>query len=313
MSSDYKAAYLRQKKARALAEQALEEKSRELYENHQSLMQAYNRLKDQKAQILHQEKLASIGELSAGVAHEINNPAGFVKSNLSSLRKYAKSLSSCVKASQAFIDVGDFSDAAVDRLRDCISNPDIEFMMADVDELIEDSQSGVQKIQEIVASLKDFARPAAHIDEEIEINECIKATLKLIGAALKCKAEVKLDLGDVSVVAGRRGELSQVLLNLLTNAIQAIPEKGTIEISTRQNGSFVDISVKDDGVGIPESSKFKIFDPFYSTKTVGEGTGLGLSISHGIVKKQGGIITVSSEEGEGTTFLISLPSMNASP
>jgi len=236
MSSDYKAAYLRQKKARALAEQALEEKSRELYENHQSLMQAYNRLKDQKEQILHQEKLASIGQLSAGVAHEINNPTGFVKSNLSSLSKYAKSLSSCVKASQMFISKGDFSDAAVDRLRDCISNPDIEFMMADVDELIEDSQSGVLKIQEIVASLKDFARPAVNVDEEIEINECIQATLKLIGAALKCKAEVKLDLGDVSVVAGRRGELSQVLLNLLTNAIQAIPEKGTIEISTKQNG-----------------------------------------------------------------------------
>ncbi len=307
MTSDYKAAYERQKKAREKAEEALEQKSRELFDSHQSLMTAYTKLKNQKAQLLHQEKLASIGQLSAGIAHEINNPVGYVKSNISSFSEYVNNFKECIELFESFVNKKDFSDSRVAEVAQVIKSMDLEYQFEDIDSLIVESTDGVDRVISIVNSLKNFARVDSVEKQDIDINECIRDTLHLVSSSLKYKADVDLKLGDVCAVSGRKGELSQVILNLVSNAADAIEGHGNITISTYMRETIVGVSIADDGVGISAVDLSRIFDPFFSTKEVGEGTGLGLSISHGIVRSHSGTLTATSEEGRGTTFTIELP------
>lgn len=307
MTADYKAAYERQKKARELAEEALENKSRELFDSHQSLMAAYTKLRDQKAQLLHQEKLASIGQLSAGIAHEINNPTGFVKSNISTLKSYIDAFLKGINTYQAFIERQKLDSNEVDQLADQIQALDLEYLKEDVVELLDDSLEGVERIKSIVDSLKNFARADDAEKTQVSINDCVTEAIKLVGASVKHKVDIQQSLGDIADITGRRGELSQVLLNLITNAADAIDDHGYVKISTYQNNSLVCVSVEDSGNGIAAEDLNRIFDPFYSTKEVGSGTGLGLSISHGIIKGHSGSLTVTSDLGVGTKFLIELP------
>ncbi|ABD83058.1 sensor histidine kinase [Saccharophagus degradans] len=301
---DYRAAYERQKKARHAADKLLEDKSRELYEASQTLSAAYNRLKKQKEQLLHQEKLASIGQLSAGVAHEINNPAAYIKSNINSLNAVRCALATC------FSQLADLREKPVINYEDIthiVEKNDIEFILTDMQEVIEDSLFGLEKITGIVKSLKDFSRPDTDGDRCFSVNECIQNTLKLVSSEIKYKAELITHYGDVPEIMGSSGEFSQVILNLVVNASHAISETGKININTALENNSIKITVSDTGKGMDPKLALKIFDPFFTTKEVGKGTGLGLSISHGIVKNLGGYIHVDSIEGKGTTFTITLP------
>ncbi len=304
MTTDYKAAYLRQKKAREKAEELLENRSRELYDSNRSLMQAYEKLKSQKAQLLHQEKLASIGQLSAGVAHEINNPAGFVKSNLNSLKSYLRDIKDYLVETDILAGQTPELKNTLDALKEKI---DLEFVLNDIQELTNDSIDGMERVAAIVKSLKDFARPDCENPQPYSINDCIQNTLKLVNSEVKYHAEIKTDYGDIPDLRGQAGSMSQVFLNLIVNAAHAINENGIITISTRIEGQEVIASIEDNGSGIPEDIRRHIFDPFFTTKGVGTGTGLGLAISESIVRKHGGVIHVQSTVGVGTTFNIHLP------
>jgi len=304
---DYKSAYERQKKARERAELNLENKSRELYEANQSLVVAYNKLKDQKSQILHQEKLASIGQLSAGVAHEINNPTGFVKSNLNSLKAYLKNVKNAFQSYDEAMMKGSSDADPRSQIGKIKEDHDVDFILTDVDSLIEESLDGLSRIENIVKSLKNFARPDQEDDELYSINECIQNTLRLLNSEVKYKAELILELNDIPDIRGKPGAMSQVILNLIVNAADAIRENGEIRISTQAEESNIRIRISDNGSGMPQSIITKIFDPFFSTKDVGKGTGLGLSVCHSIVKSHKGQMTVNSSEGLGTEFIIYLP------
>lgn len=304
MTIEYKAAYLRQKKARSLAEQMLEDRSRELYESNQNVIEAYKKLKQQNAQLLHQEKLASIGQLSAGVAHEINNPAGYVKSNLNTLSRYVDSLFDYIKNIE---EQSQISPEIIENLSKLKQENDIEYIMEDLKDLVQDSLEGMERVASIVKSLKDFARPDTEESQYYCLNTCIQNTLKLVHNELKYKAEVEINLADLPEIYGQSGNMGQVILNLLVNAAQSIEKKGHITLTTTHCDKTVEISIADTGCGIPQDVIDRIFDPFFTTKKIGEGTGLGLSIVHSIVEKQGGKIEIKSKIGEGTEFLITLP------
>ena len=306
-TNNYKAAYLRQKKAREQAETLLEDRSRELFESNESLRNAYAKLKDQKAQLLHQEKLAAIGQLSAGVAHEINNPAGYIKSNLNTLKKYVLSLNAAMEKIQG-ISNSDNDDKTYQKQLDTIYQElDLQYILEDSQELLDETLGGLSRIQSIVKNLKNFSRPDTEDDCEFDLNECILSTLTLVNNEIKYKAEVSLALTPVPKIIGQPGSMGQVILNLLINASHAIQERGNITVSSEHRDNEIIFSVKDDGCGIEEKNLLRIFDPFFSTKDTGSGTGLGLSVSHGIIKKHGGRMTVSSKLGKGTTFTVHLP------
>lgn len=312
-SDDYKAAYERQRKARMLAEELLENRSRELFEANQSLQYAYNRLKNQKQQIVHQEKLASIGQLSAGVAHEINNPMAYIKSNLTSLVRYASQLQEFYKALEGtLVNAGDkdncaqVPDALMANFRDLKNTYEVDFLLADINDIVDDCQDGVSRIEAIVKSLKEFSRPEQPEPEVFAVNCCLETALRLAGSSIKLMT-VAVDAEQLFYVSGHQSSLSQVFLNLIVNASHATGGEGALTISLKAQESLINIYFKDNGCGISEDLRLKIFEPFFTTKPQGQGTGLGLSISHGIIKKHGGIISVDGEVGVGTEFLIQLP------
>lgn len=305
---DYRAAYLRQKKARAEAEELLETRSSELYDANQSLRQAYDKLKDQKSHLFQQEKLASIGQLSAGVAHEINNPAGYVKCNLGSLKRYMETIV------QTLDDFRQLSDAHPQLKEDILSisqNRDIDFIVQDTNELLSESISGLSRIEEIVLCLKNFARQDAVEFVEFDINKAIENTVKLVQKEILYKGRLTTQLQAQQKLLGQPGNISQVILNLLVNASQAIDNGGEIILRTYDTHQRVVIQVQDDGCGIEEKDIKNIFDPFFTTKEIGIGTGLGLSVSHGIIEKHHGQFFVSSQIGQGSTFTIILPAAEA--
>jgi len=299
---DYKAAYARQKKAREQADKLLEDKSRELYEANTTLTSAYNRLKQQKTQLLHQEKLASIGQLAAGVAHEINNPSAYVKSNLTSLNRYRTKFLAFLSELQEELNQGKTISYT-----ELSEKHTLDFLMEDFEDIINDSIMGMDKIASIVRSLRDFSRPDSDEKKLFNPNDAVKNTLKLVWNELKYKAEIVEEYNDLPDIYGFAGGFSQVILNLLINASHAIPEKGTIAISTSTIEGGIKVIVSDTGHGIAPKDLLKIFDPFFTTKDPGKGTGLGLSISQNIIEKHGGRLLASSEIGKGTTFTIELP------
>jgi signal transduction histidine kinase len=259
------------------------------------------RLKEAQAQLLQSEKMASIGQLAAGIAHEINNPVGYIKSNLNSLATYVGDLLRLVKVCEM-----DKEEAA--RLKQEL---DYDFLCDDVSKLIEESREGVERVQHIVQDLKDFS----HVDQvewqSADLHRNLDSTLNLVWNELKYKAEVVRDYGELPLVECIARQLNQVFMNLLVNAAQAIPERGTITVRTRQQGDQAVVEIADTGVGIPPDKLHRIFEPFFTTKPVGKGTGLGLSIAYGIVQKHGGRIEVESTVSKGTIFRIVLPLVRA--
>jgi signal transduction histidine kinase len=265
------------------------------------------KLEETQNQLMQSEKLASIGQLAAGVAHEINNPIGYVYSNLGTLKNYVLDVFSLLDGYEAAESA--ISDAEVrSRLQALKDKLDIVFMKEDLRALVEESKEGITRVKTIVQSLKDFA----HADVEAEwqfadLQRGLNSTLNIVNNEIKYKADVIRKYADIPEVECLPSQLNQVFLNLLVNAAHAIENRGTITIRTEHQNNEVCVEISDTGKGIAPEYMQKIFDPFFTTKPIGKGTGLGLSLSYGIIQKHQGRIEVKSELGKGTSFKIWLP------
>lgn len=300
--------------ATAINHMQLKKTSSRLLEEKKAQQQLIKKLEETKNQLLQSEKMASIGQLAAGVAHEINNPVGFIKSNFSSLKHYAKELNNAIKSYNTILD-----GVKLDEVRESVNTVndehDIDFVIEDLSSLLEESFDGINRIEDIVKSLKHFSRSDSHQWEEADINEGIESTLKVVAHELKYIAEVEKNYGDIPLVQCLPMQINQVVMNLLVNAAQAIGQEqkeGKVVVTTYHQDDRVVIEIQDNGKGIDGDNLSKIFDPFFTTKEVGKGTGLGLSLSYSIIQKHKGDITVESTKGVGTTFTIHLPVVQAS-
>ena len=285
----------------------------ELLQRYAEVQALNTKLKDVQHQLLQSEKMASVGQLAAGVAHEINNPIGYVFSNLGSMEHYLSVILGVV--------------ACYERAEHAISDPtllaavmqakqtaDLDFLKQDVPALMVECKEGITRVKKIVQDLIDFSRIDT-LDEWhwSNLQQGIDTTLNIVWNELKYKAEVKKEYADIPEVECRVSQLNQVFMNLLMNAGHAIEEKGVITIRTGQAGERVWVEIEDSGKGIPEVNLSRIFDPFFTTKPIGQGTGLGLSLSYGIVQKHGGQMEVRSIVGQGTTFRVWLPISQSAP
>ncbi|MBL0224532.1 MAG: PAS domain S-box protein [Geobacteraceae bacterium] len=271
------------------------------------LQKAYTDLKEAQMQVFQQEKMASIGQLAAGVAHEINNPMGFISSNLATLNKYVDRLVEFIGASDQVLlacNCGTYADSlAEDRKR-----LKIDHVISDTRQLILESQDGAGRVRRIVEDLKNFSRVDQGMQELVNLNNILETTINIAWNEIKYVASINREFGEIPEVRCFPQQISQVFLNLLVNAGHAMEGRpGSITIRTWCEGEDVLISVADTGCGIPHEIKRRIFEPFFTTKEVGKGTGLGLSISYDIIRKHSGDITVESEAGCGTVFRVSLP------
>jgi two-component system, NtrC family, sensor kinase len=262
-------------------------------------------LEDTHVQLLQSEKLASIGQLAAGVAHEINNPIGFVSANLNTLRTWVQSLLQVVSAHELLIARLDPAERASHVV--AWNEADIDYVRDDIVTLVDESIEGADRVRRIVQDLRDFSRPGSEEWSFVDLHAGIESTLNVVHNEIKYKAQVVRKYGVLPQVECLAPQLNQVFMNLLVNAAQAIPERGVITISTASDEQMVSISISDTGVGMSAEVASRIFDPFFTTKPLGQGTGLGLSVSHGIIKRHGGAIEVSSQPGTGATFTIRLP------
>jgi two-component system NtrC family sensor kinase len=284
---------------------ALAQARQDLIDKNQELGKAYEELKAAEAQLLQQEKMASIGQLAAGIAHEINNPMGFIQSNLGTLKNYGETLKTYVDAAdQLMAQCPEDVRGELTRQR---TDLDLEYIFEDMPTLIGESVSGAKRVRDIVLALKSFS----HVDEaevqQININDCIESTIATTESTLRVKATVVREYGELPAIECRPHLLSQLFLNLLLNAAHAITAPGEIRVTTRHEGDAVIATISDTGCGMPPEIVKRIFEPFFTTRPVGQGTGLGLSVAYDIVKKHGGKIDVESTVGTGSTFIIRLP------
>ncbi len=288
---------------KALEKKLLNEK-RELQKAQEDLKNAYAHLKTSQAIILQQEKMAGIGQLAAGVAHEINNPIGFISSNLGTLGRYVEKLTKFITLQTLAIS----SLKVKEDLKEAEKELKLDYILKDIKELVKESIDGAHRVAKIVSDLKNFSRADGQEERALtDINGCIESTLNIIWNELKYKATVKRKYGKIPLTKCYPGQLSQVFMNIFINASQAIDKSGDITINSWQNEDSIFASISDTGCGIPKKNLSRIFDPFFTTKDVGMGTGLGMSISYEIIKKHNGEITAQSEVGKGTTFTVKLP------
>ena len=286
--------------------------ARELEESNEELRQNQD-------QLLQSEKMASIGQLAAGVAHEINNPVGFINSNLTTLDEYREDLTELIQdyikleervAKSPALSTDPELATDLEATRNLKDKIDLDFILDDFDKIISESKEGVERVKKIVQDLKDFS----HVDQAervwTDLNKGMESTLNIVWNELKYKTTVTKDYGDIPEVYCYPQRINQVFMNILVNAAHAIEHKGEIKIATRYlDGAepMVEVRISDTGKGIPPENLPKIFDPFFTTKPVGKGTGLGLSMAYSIIKKHDGEIKVESEVGKGTTFIVTLP------
>lgn len=274
----------------------LKKKIKELEKINSELIEAQTKL-------VHSAKMTSLGQLVAGVAHELNNPIGFIYSNMSLLKEYADSLF-------LFIDQQNQNDPKIIAIKKQI---DYEFIKMDLPRLIKSCQDGAQRTRDIVIGLRNFSRLEEAQLKEIDIHESIDTTLEILQGEIKNRIQVHRQYEKLPKLMCYASQINQVLMNIISNAIQAISGSGQIWITTSSVKPKIDapakiqISIQDSGAGMDATTIDKIFEPFFTTKGVGQGTGLGLSISYGIVQNHGGEIQVRSEKGVGTEFMIILP------
>ena len=275
--------------------------------SHIQLQEAHNKLQETHQQLLQSEKMAAIGQLAAGVAHEINNPIGYVSSNMGTLQNYISSLTTLLDDYEKLEFMVDEDNHALKHIQARKDNLDISFLRRDIFELLAESKDGISRVKGIVQDLKDFS----HIDEnewqQADLHKGLNSTLNIVNNEIRYHTKVIKEYGDIPLIECMPSQLNQVFMNLLVNAAHSITEQGTITIRTGTTDDHVWIKFSDTGSGIQSSHLQRIFDPFYTTKPVGKGTGLGLSLSYGIIKKHGGKIEVNSEVNKGTTFCILLP------
>lgn len=255
-------------------------------------------LKLAERQLYQAEKLASVGQLAAGVAHEINNPIGFIRSNLSTASAYVEDISKL----RGPVAGGDAAKIAA-----VWKQGDMNFMLDDFRELLEESIVGADRVSRIVADLKTFSSIEQGQEERIDLNESIRTVCNVAGNRIYQNAELKLELGELPPLLCQPGRINDMLLAMLLNAVQAVGEHGVIRIATALEGRQIRIDIADNGCGIPPEHLSRIYDPFFTTREVGAGTGLGLTVCRDIVRAHGGSIDVDSRVGGGTTFTIRLP------
>lgn len=299
--------------AKSTLEERVRQRTHEIELAMQERERAYRELTRKDDQLIRQEKMASLGQLAAGVAHEINNPVGFVSSNLQMLQQYLGDLRSYVERTDALVHRVADPKAAVSMQREAaevlawMESSDLKQTLVDAPQALLESIDGLNRVKKIVSALREFS----HADQDepawADLNEGLESTINIVWNELKYKVTLHRAYGDLPKVQCYPHQLNQVFMNLLVNAAQAIPEKGEIWLKTWADTDHVYIDIRDSGSGIPEGHLSKIFDPFFTTKPVGQGTGLGLSIVYGIVERHGGTIRVTSREGEGTTFHVSFP------
>jgi two-component system, NtrC family, sensor kinase len=273
-----------------------------------ALQKTLNQLQNTESQLVHSEKMAALGELTAGVAHEINNPVNFISTSLPPLKRNLDAIDQLIEHYESLTPEN--FDEKLKEIKEYKAKIDFEYTKEETALLMKSVHDGAHRTAEIVKGLRNFSRLDEADRKKASINEGLESTLLLMQSAFKSKnIELIKDLGELPEINCYAGQLNQVFMNILTNAVQAMSEKGTITVKTfvEKSTNSVKISIADNGKGMPEEVKNKIFQPFFTTKKVGEGTGLGLSISYGIVKKHDGQIEVDSLLGRGTTFVISLP------
>ncbi|WP_229274798.1 histidine kinase, partial [Burkholderia pseudomallei] len=295
-------------RTQALMAQEIEERKRtqaELETEREAQRHLIEQLAQAHGQLLQSEKLASIGQLAAGVAHEINNPIGFVNANLNTLRSWVQGLLDVIAVQEAL--TGTLAADARAPLAAVARDIDLDYVRGDILALIDESIDGAMRVRRIVCDLRDFSRPSGDAWAFADLHASLESTLNVVHNELKYKADIVREYGVLPLVECNAAQLSQVFMNLLVNAAQSIGTHGTITICTTHDGDTVSISIADTGAGIPEDAIGRIFDPFFTTKPVGQGTGLGLSISHGIVEHHGGRIDVESHVGRGSTLTVTLP------
>ena len=318
-------AWQRERARRLAAEQLLSATASELLASFHDLERAHAELKSHQHVLVQTEKMASLGVLSAGVAHEINNPIGFVLSNLHTLKSNLPLLLEMLGAMRDVLQRIDATSplaSARDAVLRRLADSDADFVLADSAELIVETLSGVERVRAIVAGLKTFARSETDVTELIDLHEILDAAFTLLHNQIKHSCDIVRNFSALPRVLANPGKLAQVFVNLLVNAVQAIEEKasgagscgeagkgawGTITVTTWRDDGFVCVSVADSGCGIPDSVREHLFQPFFTTKPVGQGTGLGLAISYGIVHEHGGEIAIDSEFGAGARCTVKLP------
>lgn len=274
---------------------------------YEELQRAVKRLASAQEQLLQSEKMASIGQLAAGVAHEINNPIGYVGSNLGTLQEYATALLTLVEKYHHAL----FSESPQnhrDELLQARQRLDFDYIAGDLPSLLKESREGIERVTKIVQDLKDFSRVGREQTmQPSDLLQGLESTLNIVWNDLKYKVRLEKHYSELPLVECLASEINQVFLNLLLNAGQAIEQRGTIELASGCNEREAWVSITDSGCGIPPEAMAQLFDPFFTTKPIGQGTGLGLAISYGIVAKHHGRIDVSSRLGQGSTFRVILP------
>ncbi|WP_437920047.1 sensor histidine kinase [Sphingobacterium sp. LRF_L2] len=296
-------------------EQKVEERTKELTESNESLHTALVHLKEAQSQLVEAEKMASLGQLTAGVAHEINNPINFVTSNVAPLKRDIKMIwDTLEEVERLAFDEGLSKEEKQTRIDAYKEDIDIEYLKTEVDFLLKGMHDGAYRTAEIVKSLRIFSRVDEDALKYADINEGVESTMIILNSLIKDGITVEKTYGDIPKVECYAGKLNQVFLNILTNAIYAIDKKfgstvgGSLRIETGlHNDSSIFVKISDNGTGIPKAIRDKIFEPFFTTKDVGEGTGLGMSIAYNTIAKHEGKILVESEEGQGTVFTLVIP------
>lgn len=300
------------RESRDLLEERVQARTADLYAVNETLQQEkqsqailIKRLEEAQNQLLQSERMASIGQLAAGVAHEINNPVAFVNSNLGSLQRYVMDM---LKLLLVYGEAeGVLPQTVVQQIKQLKIDADFDFLQGDIVSLLDDSLDGLKRVTRIVQDLKNFS----HVDESerqwANLETGLESTLRVVWNELKYKATVVKEYAGIAPIECFAFQLNQVFMNLLVNASHAIETQGTITLRTGQDDSTVWVQVQDTGRGIKPENLARIFEPFFTTKPVGQGTGLGLSVAYGIVKKHNGRIDVTSEVGKGSTFTVVLP------
>ena len=263
-------------------------------------------LEQTQVQLLQSDKMASLGQLAAGVAHEINNPIGFVNSNLGTLKKYTDKIVGVLEELSRFIQK-EGREELKNQFDSIKRKSKIDFIIDDINSIIDESMEGTNRVKQIVLDLKNYSRVDSKKLEDYNINQGIESTLNIIRNEIKYNCEVQKELQDLPLIRCYPQQINQVIMNLLINASQAIKESGIITIKTQPIDKGVKLEISDNGSGIPYDIIDKIFDPFFTTKEIGKGTGLGLNIVYNVIKKHGGKIDVESKVGIGTTFTVQLP------
>jgi signal transduction histidine kinase len=271
---------------------------RALNQEQERLLEA---LQSTQRQLLQSEKMAAVGQLAAGVAHEINNPLGYVTANLNQLREYQSSLRDYLTLVQETgLDLG----GELAERRDAL---DIDYILGDIPQLMDETAEGLSRVIKIVADLKGFSRQDDGVPEPCDLHDLIESTINVVWNELKYHITLERRFGELPPVVCHGNQVSQVIMNLLVNAGHAIEQQGTITVRTGGDEALAWVEVADTGQGIAPDDLERVFAPFYTTKPAGMGTGLGLSVSREIVEKHGGALTVTSEPGEGATFRMTLP------